>query len=327
MLQQDRVATGALISNSGCDAVQILLISVFMAGPLDIGLSVGMLLGCWIGSLAATAVLDSRLFTASDAVSVTRRCLMSKYGWWTLFSRLDWPLLAVSVSLIGALSTSVIFGLQTLLFVPLLQKIGGGGVARWNRVGVSRWFWVTVAFAGMVLSLLGQHQQTESAATISWLRISLGVLVALCGVSAAAGSAARFPLGTQLVQQLGLSPLRRTELAGMVYAQAWTCLAAAIVLGAVAGATGTVSSYSLLGGLLIGAVAYTSGTVTKTVGCLWATNLALNAVSYGTPLVTLGLFVAVGRTTNIHIGLVALGALCVAAANTSLFVSLKQPTL
>ena len=323
MLQRDKVAVGALVSNSGCDAVQILMISLFVVGPMDIGLSIGMLMGGAVSSVGICVVLYPSLLTRKKLWLASARCMGSTYGILTVVSRFEWPLFAAAAALIGALSTSVIFGLQTFIFIPLLTKIGmsADGNSRWDRMGSTRYLWVGVAFIGMVLSLLGQHQEPDATQT-DGLRIAAGIFLAVLTVGSTSLSAARFPLGVKLLQELRLPTKHtRTELAAIIYIHALGCVLAASVLGVVGGIT---SFRSLCLGAFIGVVAYTPGLTTHTIGCLWATNLSLNAISYGTPLVTLALFGLVGRTTGVNVRLIALGAICVAVSNLTLFGSLRE---
>ena len=112
----------------------------------------------------------------------------------------------------------------------------------------------------------------------------------------AALSASRFPLAIKMHEQLAVPAEGHTkEIAPMLLVHCAACVAAAAVLCVMFGLPDLVGAANAAAA---GFVAITAGLLTRSLGCLLATDLSVNAISFATPLVAFVLFSVAGAAAG-----------------------------
>ena len=317
-------AAAALIAlNAAIEAATFLWVAQIVTDTSVLGAAVWLLLGAAAGAAAVLAVIDPGTLTHRQFWRCVHRHLGDRDFVLYTGSRLDWPLVAAASSLIGGLPTAIITGTQNLIFIPLLQKMTSSAEGeRWRRVGPQRFLLVAVAFVGAALALAAQHNQQASSNLGAGVAITVaGAVTAAAAAVCAALSAARFPLAIRIHQRLALPGTGHTkELAPMLLVHGVACVAAAAVLCAAFGVPGLDGAPAAAAA---GAVAITSGFVTRSLGCLLATDLSVNAIAYATPLAAFGLFAVTGAASQVNMPMIAAATVMIVGSNAALTVTTR----
>ena len=318
MVSRDTAAAALIALNAVIDAAMFLWIAQIVTETPVLSAAVWLLLGAAAGAAVVLAALDPATLTHPQFWRRVHRHIGDRDFVLYTASRLDWPLVAAAAALIGGLPTAIIAGTQNLIFIPLLQKMTSSDEGeRWPRVGSQRFLLVAVAFAGAALALAAQHNQHNASNLGAGVAITAtGAVLAAAAAVCLSLSAARFPLAIRIHQRLALPGRGRTkEFAPMLLIHCVACVAAAAALCTAFGLPDLAGAPAAAAA---GAVAITAGFATRSLGCLLATDLSVNAIAYATPLAAFALFTATGAASQVNTTMIAAAAVMIAGSNTVL---------
>ena len=252
-----------------------------------------------------------RLRTFDGALAMLNGFNMSLFVWATLF--LDTALV------------TVITAAWLILFVAYQRRNDRSG--RYRRMGVQDWLLMAVAMAGVALVILSQ---SASVTTRGGWRLLCGVLLAAASALFSSWVAFRFKLGTQLYNSrykhtTGGSDGRKTEVV-CVLAVSTVASVPAIVGSLLIGLTvfpPDTGRGTGLAGFVSGPVVWVAaaaivsslGTIAFRYANLQAANLAVNAMQYLRPVLSLVWLAVFATITVVRPDWLWIGAALVIAAN------------
>ena len=323
MRRNDRWAAALIALNTVVDAATLWGIALFVDDPTDASLPIWLLIGSALAMVVLLVVYDRPLLLQGSFWRRPHHHLADRNFLYYTISRLDWPLLAAGAALLGGLPVAVLQGSGNLLFIPLLYKMTTtSDAARWERIGTGRAWLVVTAFGGAALALAAQYDPTTNQTSHELSHLALGAGLALSGAGCAALSASRFPLAITLRKNF---PAARSgsgaELSAVLFVHCIPSLIAAAGLIIVFGIPGGQTAAA---GLTLGFLGLGAGIVTRTLGCLVATDLSVNAIAYAGPLVAFAFFVVLGGAPDTNLWMFALAAAVICASNLGLHFSHRR---
>ena len=318
MVSRNTHAAVLIAFNAVIDAFTFLWISEIVTETPVASAAVWILLGAAAGAGGALAVFDPATLTHRQFWRHPLRWAADRDFVLYTISRLDWPMVAAAAALIGGLSTAIIVGTHNLIFIPLLHKMTSSPEgARWRRVGRQRFLLVAAAFVGAALAIAAQHDPAAASTFADGVaQTAAGTALAAAAAVCAALSASRFPLAIKTHEQLAVPAEGHTkEIAPMLLVHCAACVAAAAVLCVMFGLPDLVGAANAAAA---GFVTITAGLLTRSLGCLLATDLSVNAISYATPLVAFVLFRVTGAAADVDTAMIAAAAVLIVGSNTAL---------
>ena len=317
------------------DAAGTVSVSEFLAdtGPLVFGTA--LTAGAAVAVLCFLAVAQRNLLSSDSVralVSLHRgpgshaQALRRALAFGSL-ARLDWPLFAVSASLMAPAVASIIFlGLWPVMFILLLHRLTRlAGGEQYSRMRAGDYGIMMVGAVGLALVVLSQQDSAEIAGE-GW-RTAVGACLALLAVSLGALGAFHYSWGRQAAAMLpalaaGNDPRRLSvNLTMLAFLAANTAaLPVLVVLGVVSVASGSSPprAADLMFACAVGALIVAPEGILTRFANLRTTSLAINAISYLSPVASAVLFAAVGRTAGVDTGLLTVGTSGIVAVNLML---------
>lgn len=316
-----------MCGNVVADAVTVLTLVIALEHSSVISVGAGLASGGVVGSVAWAFALwpkimsDRRLRT----VDFVRRHFMNRYGLMIFLSRFDWPIFAAAVMLAGSLTSATVLGLSTMLyvlFVDRLTRAPGTSQQDYHHVRHKDILMMLVALGGMTMVLLSQDAGwAPNGAALTLAGIGVAVMTAF----SSAASAARFPSGHRIYNDIRLSGdgrRWRDECAATLLAMGIGSVPTALVMLSVAAVTGnlvSISGWAGLGsGFLVGALLPTTGVMLGSATNLTTRNLGINAIAYFVPLASILVLIAAGKSNPVTLWLAVAGGLVIAFANIGL---------
>ena len=259
-------------------------------------------------ALASPAVLK----TVWRTPAVLGRHLSKPLFWLMLGGRLNRPLFVIAVALAGATLPTLVIGLVPIAYMLMLQRSLGSD--RYQAIG--RWALppLALAFAGVSLVVVSQPFGGIAG---SWWLVVAGLAVSLGAVIAAALTTLDLPWGIGYIREAAPTASTKDEVGASILG---TILAATLVMpclfvaGLLLQPGGTIVG-TFVSGILIGIIIRAPFTILVRIANFDTTNVTINAIVFLAPLVSLGLLIVFGYTTEVQPWIAAGGGLAIVAAN------------
>ena len=302
---------GLVAAATSIDAVFPLAVAMLLTGHAPLILGAGVVAGLAAGSVVYLAAAGGGVMRAAASdPGLLLRHMKRRLFVLSALGRLDRPLFVAAVALAGATAPTLVHGLTPISYMLVLERSMGRG--RYQPMGARSAPLLVLAAAGVSLVVLSQPAQPFGGGR--WA-VAAAMGLSLVSVAAASLTALHLRWGTDYARASGVG--RRAEMAaslmGTVLAAvvAVPCLLiAGVVLGGFDGA-GT----AFMVGTVIGMLLRTPTVVLLRVANYATASVSVNALSYLSPVMSLGLLVWLGHAGGVDVRLAACGATAIVASN------------